>query len=255
MKKFKGSVLTFIISVLSFQVLLGQNSDRYILYGVHEDVVYPYMSDEYEKVAKELVDNINKYKIQELKWITTNTNDFRYLYVYPIANMAELDKNNWKNLSDKMGEGKLGELFDKMDKCYSEHYNYTLRLDKELTYMPGGITQTPEGKNYRRFFYIYYTPKEENKLVESLKEVKKMYEEKGSKEEYRIYRSGFGAQGDYFLVALASKDGVSYETASSENNKLLGKDAEKVFGEMIKHITRFEEKIGRMRPDLEPSVK
>ncbi|HMU45927.1 MAG TPA: hypothetical protein PKC72_06130 [Chitinophagaceae bacterium] len=255
MKKFKGYLLTVIISVLSFQFLYGQNSDRYMLYGVHEDVVYPYMANEYEKIAKELVDNINKYKVQELKWITTNTNDFRYLYVYPLENMADLDKNNWKKLSEKMGEGKLGELFDKMDKCYSEHFDYTLRLDKDLTYMPGGITQTPQGQNYRRFYYIYFTPEQENKLVESLKAVKKMYQDKGSKEEYRIYRSGFGAHGDFFLVAIAAKDALSYETASSENDKLFGNDAQKVFGEMMKHVSEFKEKSGRMRPDMEPSVK
>ncbi|HPG11248.1 MAG TPA: hypothetical protein PLU37_06940 [Chitinophagaceae bacterium] len=255
MKKLKIFLLIFLFVNLSMPSLFGQDSDRYMLFGVHEDVVYPAKFQDYEKVINELVENVNKYKVKELKWITTNTNDFRYLYVYPVANMAEMDNDNFKILADKMGADKLGDLFERMDKCYAEHFNYMLMLDKKLTYMPGGITQTPAGQNYRRFYYVYFTPSEAGKLEESLMAVKDLYTKKGSKQEYRVYRSGFGAPGDFYMIAVADKDGLSYETNDAANNKLIGNDAEGIFLEMMKHVRKFQEVTGRMRPDLEPSVK
>jgi hypothetical protein len=142
-----------------------------------------------------------------------------------------------------------------MGKCYDKHFDYVLRLDKELTYMPGGITQTPVGQNYRRFYYLRYTPQQEEKLVASLKAIKDMFQKKGSKMDYRIYRSGFGTGGDYFLVAIAAKDAMTYETMNSENDKLLGEEAGKVFGEMMKNISKMEEVSGSMKPELASSSK
>ena len=255
MNKLKSALLVIGMTASSLMLLNAQGNDKFQSYGVHEDVVLPSMVGEYEASAKELVANINKHNIKELKWITAVTSDFRYLYIYPIANMAELDKDNFKLLADKMGADKLGELMTKMNKCYDKHFDYVIRLDKDLTYMPSGVSQTPDGQNYRRFYYIHYSPQQEDQLTASLKAVKEMFQKKNSKMEYRVYRSGFGSGGNYFLVAIAGKDVLTYETMGAENDKLLGDEAGKVFGDMMKNISKMEELSGSMRPDLAPSSK
>ena len=255
MRKLRILLPAFVMAVSSVTLINAQETGNFQSYGVHEDVVLPSMVGEYESAAKELVANIDKYGIKELKWITSVTSDNRYLYLYPIANMADLDKDNFKLLADKMGADKMGDLFRRMSKCYNVHSDYVLRLDKDLTYMPGGINQTPEGQNYRRFIYLRYTPQQEDGLVASLKAVKQMFQKKNSKMDYRIYRSGFGSGGDYFLVAIAGKDVITYETMSAENDKLLGEEAGKVFGDLMKSVAKFEEVSGGMRPDLAPTTK
>jgi len=255
MKKLKIMFLVIIMTVSSLMLLNAQTDDKFQSYGVHEDVVKPSMVNEFEALMKELSANVKKHNIPELNWITAATSDFRYLHLYPIANMADLDKNNFKLLGDKMGADKLAELFKNMDKCMSQHFDYVLRLDKELTYMPAGITQTPEGQNYRRFYYLRYTPLQEEKLIASLTAIKAAFKKINSKMDYRVYRSGFGAGGDYFLVAIAGKDVVSYETMTLENDKLLGEEGGKVFSEMLKNLSKMEEISGSMRPDLTPSSK
>ncbi len=243
-------MLLVIVMTVSSLMLLNAQNDKFQSYGVHEDVVLPSMVNEYETGIKELVANVKKYDIKELKWITSVTNDGRYLYLYPIANMADLDKDNFKLLADKMGPDKMGELFNRLNKCCNLSLDYVLRLDKDLTYMPSGVTQTPEGQNYRRFYYLRYTPQQEEKLVASMKAVKDMFQKKNSKMDYRIYRSGFGSGGNYFLVAIAAKDVVTYETMNAENDKMFGEEGAKVFGEMMKNISKMEEVSGGMRPDL-----
>lgn len=251
MKQIKSLLAVVMILIFSFGRSQAQNTDNVQLYHVHEDVVRPSMLQDYEKTSKEFMDNAKKYNLPGAKWVTTQTNDFRYLYVMPIAKMADLDDRSfWIKLGEKMGKENLDQVFKNWDKCYSTHFDYIIILNKDLSYMPGGITQTPEGQDYRRFYYIHTTPQNVDKLTESLKEVKNMFQKKGSKMEYRVYESGFGVKGKYFMIAIAAKDGATYETMDEANNVLIGADADKVFGEMMKNVTKFEEVTGRMRPDL-----
>ena len=114
-------------------------------YWVHEDVVKPAMLTEYETTCKELTANMKKHNIQELNVIVTQTTDNRYLWVSPINTMADIDRPVFKTLSEKMGADNMKALFDNMNKAYDIEHDYIIQMDKELSYMPGGITQTPEG--------------------------------------------------------------------------------------------------------------
>ncbi len=238
----------FITLIITCSALAQEKTTQ--SFWVHEDQVKPAMLMEYEQAAKQLVDNCKKYDIKTLGWITSQTDDFRYLYVSPINSMADISYEGFKPLREKMGADAFDKMFADMDKCYTSHGDYVLVLDRDLSYMPGGITQTPEGQNYRRFFFLYTTPGDVGHLTEAIKNVKKMYEEKGSKSHYRIYRSGFGNMGNYFMVAVASKDAISYETQGEANDKLLGPEAKEVFGSVMKYVTKMEEVSGKMRPDL-----
>lgn len=219
-------------------------------YWVHEDRVKPSMLMEYEKVTKELVENCKKHEIKTLGWIASQTDDFRYMFVSPINSMADISYEGFGPLREKMGAEAFDKMFADMDKCYTAHGDYTLVLDKELSYMPNGITLTPEGQDYRRFYFLHTTPENVAPMTEAMKAVKKMYEEKESKQHYRMYRSGFGNMGSYFMVAVAAEDGIDYETMGAENDELLGESAKVVFGNVMKYVTKMEEVSARMRPDL-----
>jgi len=251
MRKFKMWILGVLI--VAPLALIGQEAPK--MYWVHEDRVKPSMMMEYEKSAKALVENCQKHNIQTLGWITTATNDHRYLYVSPISTMADINYDGFKPLQEAMGEDAFGQTFSDMDKCYTEHGDYIIVLNEELTYMPEGFTQTPEGQDYRRFYYIRTTPEHNGKLKEKMKAIKDFYASKGSKAYYRVYQSGFGTMGNYYMVAMASKDGISFETMGEENRSLLGDERHKVFSEMMQYVTSIEEVTGMMRPDLAYSPK
>ncbi|WP_420400144.1 hypothetical protein [Flagellimonas sp.] len=226
-------------------------------FWVHEDRVKPSMVMEYEKASKELTDHCKAQNIQGVSWISTQTDDFRYLYVTPIDSLADISKASKKfnSLSDKIGEEVFDNLFDELDKCCNALGDYVLVLDHSLSYMPDGMTQTPEGQDYRRFFYLHTTPSGMSKMKEGMKAVKNMFKEKGSKVHYRVYRSAFGNMGSFYMVAVAAKDGVAYEQRSAENDELLGPEAQAVFGKVMKYVTKMEEISGKMRPDFAYSPK
>jgi len=243
--------LKFLIIGLIFMApfgLLGQEAPQ--MFWVHEDRVKPSMAMEYEKAAKQLVDNCKKHNIQTLGWIATATSDFRYLFVSPISSMADINYDGFKPLQEAMGDEAFGKMFSDMDKCYDSHGDYILMLNNDLTYMPEGMTQTPEGKDYRRFYYIRTTPEKNGMLKEKMKAIRDFYAEKNSKVHYRVYQSGFGTMGNYYLVAIAAEDGVAYETMGEENDAILGEERHELFGEMMNYVTSIDEVSGEMRHDL-----
>lgn len=244
-------IKTFILGLMFMVpglILAQDNSPQ--AFWVHEDVVKPGMTGEYEEVCKELVENMKTHNIQNAGWIVSNTADGRYLYVGAIESMADLDKSPFPELSEKMGADKMGALFGRMDKCYDTEHDYVIYLDKELSYMPGGLTQTPEGQNFRKFHYLYFTPSKRGVVREKMKAVKDLFVAKGSKVDYRVYRSGFGNRGEFYMVAIAAKDPVDYAQKGMDNQKLLGEEGQKVMGALWENLLDYEEINGQMRPDM-----
>lgn len=248
MKSTKKTILLSII--LSFAFIFSQAQK---LYQVHVDYVNPSKVQDYEKTAKEFTEACKKYN-PKTSWILTRTSDMRYMYVSPMENYAELDKNVFADMAKEMGD-EWGNIFKNFNTCYDKHGDYVLVLDENLTYMPEGVTQTPEGENYRKFYFLYYKPENQGKLREAMKNVKDLFASKGSKEYYRVYRSDFGVTDSYYMVAVSSKDEADSALRGKANDELLGESAGEVFGNLMKTASRFEEISAWMRPDLFYSSK
>lgn len=248
MRTLKINFLLAVLLVMPLCMIQAQDTPK--MYWVHEDVVKPSMITSYETVCKDLTANLKKHNIQGLNVIVTNTVDHRYLWVSPIASMADINYTAFNTLSEKMGAGAMTELFDKMDECYDIEHNYVIQLDEELSYMPGGITQTPEGQDYRKFHYFHYTPSNEDIVREKSAAIKNLFESKGSKLHYRTYKSGFGNKGAFYMVAIAAKDASDYAAKIAENNELLGEEWAKIYGDFQASLLEYEMVEGQMRPDM-----
>ncbi|HPF97726.1 MAG: hypothetical protein KDD20_06650 [Mangrovimonas sp.] len=241
---------TFLCMALYCFTLFAYAQQRYL---VHVDYVKPNKYEDYMKVAKEFTKACNEHQ-PNASWITISTSDDRFLYVSPMKNFAELDTNVFGDMAEKMGDD-FGKMFKQFDACYDKHADYVLVLNEDLSYMPEGLSQTQEGENYRKYYVLYHTPSNHESIKEAIKGVKKLYQDKSSKEYYRIYHSGFGTDEDYYLVAVSSKDPVDAATKSKVNDELLGEDAGAVFSNLMKSTERFEEFSGWMRTDLFYSPK
>ena len=248
MKMLKTTLLVTLILCLSINLSMAQKA-----YMVHQDNVKPSMLWEYEKIAKEFNDACKEHN-PDTSWITASTSDFIYWYITPMENFAEMDKNPFKDMAEKMGD-KWKDMFDRFNKCYDSHGDYVIYLNEDLTYMPEGVSQTSEGENYRDFFFVYYKPENGQKIKEGMKAVKDMYINKGSKLYYRVYSSGFGNMESYYLIAMSSKDEIDSAKKGSANEDVLGPDRFDVFKKVMSYAEKMEDKRGKMRPDLAYSPK
>ncbi len=251
MKILKNALLTAILLVTASTFTVAQNQS----YWVHTDQVKPSKQAEYEQVSKDFVEACKKHDLRDADFNVAHVSDGSYLSIAPVENMAAFDKNPLAPLMEKMGEEPFRALFARFNECYDKHGDAVIVLNNELSYMPNGMTLNTVGQDYRKWHYLYVTPKNSAKLRAKIKEITALYAKKGATEHYRTYHSGFGNMDEYFLVSISAKDAASYEKISDETQALLGEEGEKLMNEMFVLLDKYEVKSGRMRPDLGYTAK
>lgn len=245
-KTIKNILLMAILVLLAPKTISAQQ-----MFHVHEDVVKPSMTMEYEAVLKEVGELIKENPLEEVTMLVLQGYNNHYYYIRPIGLMADLDKQSpVGQLAEKAGREKVGKLFNRMDKCYDVEKDYIIILDNDLSYMPNGMTQTPEGENYREQYKIYMSPENRATVRDKMKAIKALYEQKGSKTHYRVYRSGFGTDAEFLLVSISAKDEMHMAERSKANEELIGEDGKKAMQELFVNVLKIEEIEGEMRPDL-----
>lgn len=249
MKKLKSILIIAVIFCWSPIVSSAQIAPKK-MYAIHQDIVKPSMVGDYEKILKELIGYLNQYNIQDVNFFVTQTADFRYSYVMPIDKMADLDKNMFSQLSEKLGKDKLDNLFTRMDKCYTAHGTYMITLEEDMCYMPEGISIAQDGLPYRVYYYYHATPENFQMLREKGLAVKNYYASKNSKIHYRVYKSGFGLIDSYYMVVVSAKDAESFAQMQKENVILIGDEGRKVLNDVLSYTSKYETFTGMMREDL-----
>jgi hypothetical protein len=244
----KSFFIVVAFMLLPFVILAQEEKNQ--AYYVHEDQVKPSMIQKYMEVSKDFTDACKKHNLEGASWQVGSTTTGRYFNISPIENMAELDKSIMAPLAEKMGEEAFINLFKRFNECYDKHGDYIIYLNKELTYMPQGISTITEGQNYRKWHYLHVTPNNIQNLKGKLKELKALYTQKGSKEYYRIYHNGFGSMGDYYLAVISAVDAEDYAKKSKENEALLGEEGKKLFDEVFSYVLKYETATGEMHPEL-----
>lgn len=250
MKTVKFIALFVAIVLLNTNELLAQNGSTTQAFWIHEDQVKPSMLKEYEAVTKDFIKACKEHNLKDADWTTARIDGGTYLTIAPINSMADFDKNPMAPLAEKMGEENFRAIFSRFDKCYDTHRNYMVHLINDMSYMPNGLTTNTEGEDYRKWHFFHVTPQNVANLRNKMKEIQSLYETKGAKQYFRIYRNGFGSTGDYYLVVISAKDAQSYAKTSEETDKLLGEEGEKLFNDLMQYVHKYESKTGRMRPDL-----
>lgn len=250
LRKIAGT--TFAISM--FLLSAGQGESRFQAFVIHEDPVKPHMTEEYENAAHHLNKLSSQHKL-DASWLTVHLDDNRFLYVTPIKNMAELDKNIFEPLQKNMSKEDFGKIWSGFDKSYENHHDYILRLDKELSYMPAGMTINPTGMPYRHFTYYYVAPENVEKVEMIGRKFKELYANKGVQQHYRIYRNGFGEPRIYYLVVSAAKDEEDHARMNAARKQKLGDEGKALYEKLMKHVTGVEHVTGWVRNDMSYNMK
>lgn len=246
MKNIKHAITLMAFLLLSTTLIKAQNQ-RYTIY---QDQVKPAMQAEYEKTTKEFVEECKKNNLKGADWVTARLSDGRYLYISSIEKMADLDRDWFAPLGEKIGKENLQKYFDRFDKCYDKNGSYSMTLEKDLSYMPNGLTTNTVGQDFRKYHQFYVTPSNSKSMAAQLKAIKQLFESKNAKEYYRIYHSGYGVVGEYYMAVLSAKDETAYAKTSDENEALLGMAWKNAFDELLKFTEKYETISGMMRPDL-----
>lgn len=245
MKTMNKLFTAMLIILISTAFLNAQNQ----FYRIHVDHVYPSSSEAYEKISKRLAD-LARENQEEEGWNVLWTYDNKVISISPVSGWEDLGKEFMPKTRAKIGDDKFAEIFSEFDKHYDTHNDYIITLIGNLSYMPDGMTTTPEGQNYRKNMVLYHKARDRQKVAEIAAKFKELYAKKESKSHYRVYFSGFGTGEDYILVSSAAASPLEYAKRSEENRKLLGEDSQKLWDELVQYVTKIEYTEGNMMSDL-----
>ena len=243
--KLSSALFCFFLAI-SMWAQEGQNQ----AFWIHEDQVKPSMMMEYVQTSEDLVKACKENDVKNIQWTVASMNDGTFLSITPIKDLADIQNMNFEELREKVGEDSFNKIFENFNKCYNNHGDYVTILVPSLSYMPDGLSTSTPGKEYRVWHRMDVSPANIQKAQSKMKELKDLFSSKNSKMPYRIYRSGFGNVGDFYVAVISAEDAMDYDRMSSENQKLLGEEGDKLFNDLFDYVDAYTIKRGEMRPDL-----
>lgn len=236
-----------LVVMLLSSTLFAQES-KVQKFVIHEDVVKPKKMMKYEKASKAFVETLTKHKVgAEGQFMTMATNDMRYIFISPLENMAQLDKNPFEKMSEALGKEGNAAVWSSWDGMFETHMDYVINLNTDLSYNSGEIMM--EGMNFRHLDYYYLYPDKEQEAKAIAKEWKELYTAKNIPHGYRIYTGGMGTE-PMIMVTHWAENGEAYHAQRTATNEMLGDSAEELTARMLTLIKKIESVEGWMRPDL-----
>ena len=254
MKLFLSFLFLFL---LSFTQLPAQEKlPDQDMYMFHEDVIYPYMQEKYEKASKDFVEMLKEANV-EGSYRSIQLEYFTYNYIIPVKDYDGLSKymSASKEMTAKIGEEKMNKVMSGFDGCYASHKNFLITLRNDLSYKPKYGLNPDERLNFRHVDYLNIIPGKEDEMEQLLKEEKALYESKNIEEGYRVYFGGIGTDMPLVVLVQPAKGRTDWSMLSDRQDEQLGDEGTKLLNKFMAITQKFEHKNGEMRPDLYYSQK
>ena len=222
----------------------------------HEDVIFPYMQEKYEKASKDFTEMMKEANV-EGSYRLIQLEHFTYNYITPVKDYDGLSKYMGMRTEtmDKIGKDKVDETMSGFDGCYASHKNFLMTLRNDLSYKPAYGLSSDEGLNFRHVDYLNLIPGKEDEAEELLKEYKALYGSKNIEEGYRVYFGGLGTDMPLVIFVQPAKGRTDWSTLSDRQDEQLGEEGSKLLDKFMAITQKFEHKNGVMRPDLGYSQK
>lgn len=253
----KGKILILVVvgllvNLCGLNVYAQEEESQSQLFRIHEDVVKPSMVNKFEEARKGLLAKLMENNITSMSYRVAVTDDFHYMMVSEIENMAALDKNPWQELREKMGDEESRAMAKWNDGTYDMHHTYLARLQHNLSYTPENAGENSEEMNFRHWSFYYINPDKAEEAREIAKEWHDLYTKKNipSGYGYRIYTGGIGTEVPLYVVVQSAKNAADFEARNAKVNELLGEDAQELMQRTMAITRKFDTKTGLMRPDL-----
>ena len=251
----KGKILILVVvgllvNLCALNVYAQEEESQSQLFRIHEDVVKPSMVAKYEEARKGVLAKLKENNMTSISYLVAVTDDFHYLTISEIENMAALDTNPWQELREKMGDEEMKAMWDGFDGTEDMHHTYLARLRPDLSYTPENAGGNSEGMNFRHWDWYYIELGKRAEAREIAKEWHDLYTKKNIPSGYRIYTGGLGTEIPLYVVVQSAKNAADFEAKNAKVNELLGEDAQDLMQRTMAITRKFETKTGWMRPEL-----
>ena len=132
MKSFKLILLSSFLLILS--ISHGQGSGDLIL--VREDIVKPYLADEYEYALMDLAAHFAENGEKDIRYITHIQDNFHYTHLSEIDHLDDIQSCMFACTHGKEKSAECSLIFEVMHKAVEPSRAYIVELDEDLSYIP-----------------------------------------------------------------------------------------------------------------------
>ena len=243
-------VVGLLVNLFALNVYAQEEESQSQLFVIHEDVVKPSMVGKFEEARKGLLAKLKEHNMTSMSYRVAVTDDFHYMMISEIENMAALDKNPWQELREKMGDEESRAMAKWNDETYDMHHSYLVRLQHNLSYTPENAGENSEEMNFRHWSFYYINPDKAEEAKEIAKEWHTLFASKKIPTGYRIYTGGMGTEVPLYVVVQWAKNAAEFQAQDAKTNELLGEEGKELSQRTFAITRKFETKTGWMRPDL-----
>lgn len=241
---------TLVLAIaLAPSVRAGDKEQQMFL--VEDNPVVPAQIEAYEAFVKEFVAQMQAFEFP-YPCYTYMTSDLHYLYVFPVADFADIGKlfASVNEMVAKWGKDKFAETVEKSVGTY-KYQKFSLYLYRpELSYVPEGMKEGPESLKFMFWGTVQGQPGRQKELEASFKQFVDLYQGKKVQHGWRTYMTVFGGKSPEYVYSEHGPSAAKFWTEVEEIDKEMGEPAKKAWMEMTKVIRGYHYSTGSYRPDL-----
>ncbi len=237
----KKKITSFLLLLLVAGSSIAQDAPS--MFAVYESHVRPSMDATYRDAVKKLKATCQQQKMT-FTWFAGILDDNAYIYLVPMKNFADLDKNMFVDLEAKIGKEALASQWQAMDKCV-EHQTSSVTL-----FLPGSSYLSPGPDDYFRSV-LYWFPEvgKEAEAEKLIAEWIKLHNSKKSPNGVQSYRNLLGGEGGYVFVSWG-KNAADHSAKDQKANELLGEEGAKLWAKTLLITRKYYTRTGWLSTEL-----
>jgi len=250
--------LGILLCAVAFSMLAAQQPKKEQikpeLFFIIQEHVKPAMMSEYEAATKQMIRELEQYKIspEEVNFKTVASMDLGYIYVIPLKDFGAMEsvRESWMNAIGVIGADRWEEMEATMSSAMESKNAFHAVYLKDLSYEPAKPLASPEEVKFIHYEFFYVVPGKEKQFEALAGKFKEAYTKHNINQGWSFYKQITGDDLPLYVVAEGARSESEYHANVDKIRNTLGSDMDALFGEIMDCIRRMEKHTAMPRPDL-----
>jgi hypothetical protein len=230
-------VLLFFAGSLTIFAQSIDKSWEYLL--IRDDFVKPSMTDHYEASLSDLAMFLEENDVKQVNYITQLQDNYTYSHVSVINNLDDINGGLKDFIHGEKRSAEFDLIWDDLNQTIEGYRYYVVKYEPELSYVPDGKVWL-EDAPFRRWNYLYFEPGTEDEANDIILAWKNLYENKGVKNGFRVFKGVVGLEQPVILFTTWAKDPLDYQVKLQDNMGLLGDEGAILWMAMMQIVSDVE---------------
>lgn len=235
----KINFLLCLVLLTGFSSITAQTLDKSNYIVIRTDVVKPSMTAQYEGSLADLSDFLSENKVKDANYLTQLEDNYHYSHITFVDNLNDIDGGLASYINGKKKSAGFNLIWETLNETIESYFFYVVKFMPELSYVPDRQNWL-EGNQYRRWNYLHFTPGTEKQAEEIIASWKSLYEKKGVKNGFRIFKGELGMERPVYIFTTWAEDPLTYQQNLQDNMALLDNEGVQLWMAMMALVRKVE---------------